>query len=101
MKIKTYSGGHYLRACNSIMYWTIDDNLFIELNWQGLKYCVYDSLHNLYEDKHIFEISYEPETYFPNVDEQSLLEEERITNEIKEFLITYVTRRRTNESKSS
>ena len=32
MKIKTYDGGHYLKACNSITYWAIDDNLFIELN---------------------------------------------------------------------
>ena len=93
MKIRTYDGGHYLKACNSITYWAIDDILFIELNKQGLKYFIYDNLHNFQEDKHIFEIAYDPETYFPNVDEKSELEENRIFNEIKKFLIDYVARR--------
>ena len=98
MKIKTYDGGHYLKACNSITYWAIDDSLFIELNKQGLKYFIYDNLHNFQEDRYIFEISYDPETYFPNIDDQNFLEEERIYDEIRKFLIDYVTNRRPNEN---
>jgi hypothetical protein len=98
MKIKTYDGGHYLKACNSITYWAINDNIFIELNSQGLKYLVYNNLHNFHEDKPIFEICFEPETYFPSTDNQNFLEEERINNEIEKFLIDYVTHGRPNET---
>lgn len=101
MKIKRYCGGNYLKACNSIIYWTINDKLFIELNWQGLKYCVYSNLQDLYEDKPIFEIWYEPETYFPNIDEQNLLEEERIDSEIETFLLDYINNGRHYETNSS
>ena len=101
MKIKTYDGGHYLKACNSITYWAINDNIFIELNRQGLKYLVYNNLHNFHENKPIFEICFEPETYFPSTDNQNFLEEERINNEIEKFLIDYVTNRRPNETNSS
>ncbi|MBP9562711.1 MAG: hypothetical protein KBE21_04800 [Acetoanaerobium sp.] len=55
---------------------------------------MYDNLHHFQEDKHIFEISYDPETYFPNMDDQNFLEEERIYDEIRKFLIDYVTNRR-------
>ena len=101
MKIKTYDGGHYLKECNSITYWAINDNIFIELNRQGLKYLVYNNLHNFHENKPIFEICFEPETYFPSTDNQNYLEEERINNEIEKFLIDYVTNRRPNETNSS
>lgn len=103
MDIRTYCGGHYLKACNSIMYWIIGEDVFIELNRQGLKYSVYDSLDSFYEDKRIFEIDYDPERYFPNEDEPNSLEEERISDEIKEFLINYITsrERRCNEAKSN
>lgn len=101
MKIKTFDGGHYLKACNSITYWAINDNIFIELNRQGLKYLVYNNLHNFHENKPIFEICFEPETYFPSTDNQNFLEEERINNEIEKFLIDYVTNRRPNETNSS
>ena len=101
MKIKTYDGGHYLKACNSVTYWAINDNIFIELNRQGLKYFIYNNLHNFHEDKPIFEICYEPETYFPNTDNQSFLEEERIYSEIENFLIDYITTGRPNENDSS
>lgn len=77
------------------MYWLVDDEIFIEANWQGLKYCIYDSLDAFHNDKAIFEIDYEAEKYFPDEDEeQNPLEEDRICGEIKEFLVKYITDRK-------
>ena len=101
MKIKTYDGGHYLKACNSTTYWAVNDKIFIELNQQGLNFYIYDSLQSFNEGNHIFEISYDPKTYFPNEDDQNLLEEERIYMEIEKFLVNYVTNRRPNETNSN
>ena len=94
MRIKTYCGGYYLKACNTITYWAINRYIFIELNQQGLKSLIYDSLHNFQEGKHIFQIDYEPNLHFPNVEDQNQLEKDRIFNEIRKFLIDNITKRR-------
>ena len=94
MRIKTYCGGHYLKACNTITYWAINQDIFIELNQQGLKSLIYDSLHNFQEGKHILQIDYEPNLHFPNAEYQNELEEDRVFNEIRKFLIGHVTKRR-------
>ena len=90
MRIKTYSGGQYIKACNTITYWVVNGNVFIELYSQGLKYLVYDSLQSFHEDKPIFEIYHEPEIYFPNTEDQNQLEEDRVFDEIRKFLISHV-----------
>ena len=90
MRIKTYSGGQDVRACNTIAYWIVSGNVVIERYSQGLKYLVYDSLQGFHEDKPIFEIYHEPKTYFPNTEEQNQLEEDRVFDEIRKFLISHV-----------
>lgn len=48
---------------------------------------------NFQEGKHIFEIDYEPNLHFPNVEYQNELEEDRVFNEIGKFLMNHVTKR--------
>lgn len=82
MDIKSYYVGYYISTNNNIKVWTIDEHIFFELNSKGWKSLIAESFEEYFNPKGNFSDEVE--------EIQIDLENKRIVNKIKNFLIHHV-----------